>query len=143
MTCTLCRSTFGKDFRCLWAIKREFLDAEWQPSKSKAFVDVRPLPDGTLQTNVFAASDLEEPYRSKVRAWALNFLTTGDGHVLLHIGARTFLVLPTREEDVTGRCFSIIRRSETEWDVLFFANKAESRMVMAAITSQERPRVLS
>src|SRR4051794_36851503 len=78
----------------------------------------------------------EPLYYRRIKAFARDGLEEREQcHTLVLIGTRTFLILPTKEVDVTNKKFIIVRNEVGAWDVLFFRDMESLKWLVGMMES--------
>jgi hypothetical protein len=71
--------------------------------------------------------------------WARAGLRAGAFRVFVHVRERVYLILPSRDVEITGKIIGVWRRPDGEWDVRFFENAEEARLFRARANMLSAP----
>jgi hypothetical protein len=132
---------------CGW-LTNSTLGDEWRPTRAKMVVAWEPIGEATRHAWCNIGVDpgspdawRRDPYRSQIRAWALNGLRAVNGiaiYTRVLVGPRVFVVLPDQEVEVTRTPFTVVPVGPDHWQVAKFKNEEQARRWENLWTPQER-----
>lgn len=120
-------------FACRWLVQPSIGDA-WHPMVCRMVVFTAPDQNmGGVMLAVYVdparpSSWRGQPYHAQLVEWARAGLRSGAFRVFVHVGERVYLILPSRDVEITGKIIGIWRRPGGEWDVRFFEDPEEARL---------------
>jgi hypothetical protein len=120
-------------FSCRWLLNPGIGDA-WLPTKCRMVVFTATDQNmGGVMLAVYVDPGSPnvwrgEPHHGQLVEWARAGLRAGLFRVFVHVRERAYLVLPSRDVEITGKIIGIVRRPDGDWDVRFFENAEEARL---------------
>ncbi len=84
----------------------------------------------------------DQPSHAQLVEWARAGLRSGAFRVFVHVRERVYLILPSRDVEITGKIIGIWPRTDGEWGVRFFEDAEEARLFRERASMLSAPGII-